>query len=129
MFILVVYLITRNSLCQNTWFSFRFFFSKFTYPYIPPSSLSLFDRGFSDKTIPRNFTSGAVKNLSNGVKWRQKKWGKFKFTYASISSSSLSLFGGGFGGSPLVLTLISHFKYPLGPPVMSSGSVSSAHLW
>ena len=48
--------------------------------------------------------------------------------YASMSSSSRSLFGGGFGGSPFVMTLMSHFKYPLGPPVMSSGSVKRAHL-
>ena len=51
-----------------------------------------------------------------------------KVSYASMSSSSRSLLGGGFGGSPFVMTLMSHFKYPLGPPVMSSGSVKRAHL-
>ena len=52
----------------------------------------------------------------------------FIVSYASMSSSSRSLLGGGFGGSPFVMTLMSHFKYPLGPPVMSSGSVKRAHL-
>ena len=37
-------------------------------------------------------------------------------TYASMSSSSRSLLGGILTGSPFVITLMSHFRQPFGPP-------------
>ena len=54
---------------------------------------------------------------------------KLVVTYDSMSSSSLLVLVGILTESPLVMILTSHLRYPLQLPAMSSGSVSTAHLW
>ena len=49
-------------------------------------------------------------------------------SHFSICSSASEVLGLGFKTSPFPVTLMSHFRYPFVPVLMSPGSVSRAHL-
>lgn len=49
-------------------------------------------------------------------------------SHFSICSSASEIFGLVFKMSPFPITLMSHFRYPFVPVLMSPGSVSRAHL-
>lgn len=74
-----------------------------------------------------------------GLKWGQRlieepskeessKKKKKKLQYFSICSSVSAVFCVACIASPFPVTLMSHFRYPLAPVLMSAGSVRRAHL-